>query len=239
MSRNRVAPKQSTSGGVHGRTVSGWMGRPAAVEYAKAEHRAADLPVNVRSRVLATPSRDDHQGSFREPLVSILCLDTDSDEPNAPAIRIVNDVDQEPAPAFSFHYTNRMYHTNGVALPDPTSLQGCDCIGPCSPESATCSCVLRQMDYIRSAVPEEVGVGFAYDLDGRIRTQFIEYPIFECNAACRCSNDCLNRVSIHRDFTPCPCPTDALQVVQSGRRAKVNIKRVHGKGWGKRYLFVI
>ena len=44
---------------------------------------------------------------------------------------------------------------------------------------------------------EEKSVDFRYGGDGRLKDieSGLQYPIFECNALCRCDDDCTNRVS--------------------------------------------
>lgn len=106
----------------------------------------------------------------------------------APPITIVNDVDQEPCPPFEFDWTNEMLYGEGVPRKDK-DLKGCDCLGPCDPYSKTCACTVRQNQWLG-----EIGEGgFAYGQDGQI--MFCHAPVFECNEACGCSEDCQNRVS--------------------------------------------
>ncbi|KAF8343645.1 hypothetical protein F5887DRAFT_885580 [Amanita rubescens] len=129
------------------------------------------------------------------------------DEPDAPSIQIENVVDDEPTPPWEFHYSNYMWHGEGVPPPDVGSLISCDCIGRCDPRSGTCACALRQREAIG-----DPNADFAYDHRGRLREP--GYPIFECNDLCACDDDCRNRV------------------VQHGRTCSIVIKKTENKGWG-------
>ncbi|KAI0000464.1 hypothetical protein BJV77DRAFT_939222 [Russula vinacea] len=134
---------------------------------------------------------------------------TYEDEPNAPRISIVNDVDGdlEVTPAWEFYYSNRIWHSDGVPPPDFTNLRGCGCEGYCDPKSQTCSCLKRQQEY-SGHIP-----GFIYDDKGRLKQR--GFPIFECNELCGCLEGCRNRVR-----------------VQHGRQHAVNIRKTTNKGWG-------
>jgi hypothetical protein len=115
------------------------------------------------------------------------------DEPDAPSIQIENAVDDEPTPPWEFHYSNYMWHGEGVPPPDVGSLISCDCIGRCDPRSGTCACALRQREAIG-----DPNADFAYDHRGRLREP--GYPIFECNELCACDDDCRNRVSLFQSI---------------------------------------
>ncbi|KAH9083787.1 hypothetical protein EDB83DRAFT_2331208 [Lactarius deliciosus] len=110
---------------------------------------------------------------------AVIVENTFEDEPNAPHISIVNDVDgdqEEVTPAWEFHYSNHIWHSDDVPPPDLVNLRGCDCKGHCDPKSQT-SMILP---------------GFIYDEKGRLKRR--GYPIFECNDLCGCLDDCRNRV---------------------------------------------
>ena len=123
---------------------------------------------------------------------------TMDDEPDAPPIRIINDIDDEPTPPWEFYYTNQMWHGEGVPPPDMENLPSCDCVGSCDPKSETCACLKRQQDYTLEFTPD-----FAYDRRGRLKQNDI--PIFECNDLCRCDDECRNRVSIFFMILPARC----------------------------------
>lgn len=115
------------------------------------------------------------------------------DEPHAPPITIVNNIDpeNEPCPPWEFRWTNSYFYGNDVPLPDRDQLKGCGCTGPCDPNSKACACVKRQAEYW------EFG-GFRYNKDRTIRRSYDEIqtqPIFECNSECDCPPNCGNRVS--------------------------------------------
>lgn len=110
------------------------------------------------------------------------------DEPDAPPILMENSIDDEPTPPWEFHYSNQMWHGEGVPPPDIENLISCDCIGRCDPRSKTCACALRQQQALHCQ-----NADFAYDNKGRLKEP--GYPIFECNDLCGCDDDCRNRVS--------------------------------------------
>ncbi|KAJ7661256.1 hypothetical protein B0H17DRAFT_953645 [Mycena rosella] len=147
--------------------------------------------------------------NMRRVFESAIRENTGEDEPDAPWIDVINDVDDEATPPWEFYYTNKIWLGEGISPPDVTKLVGCDCRGKCDPKSTTCACVLRQNPYVEKVF----GPGFAYDSKGRLRTP--KAPIFECNAMCSCDDDeCKNRV------------------VQHGRKCSVSIKKTPDKGWG-------
>lgn len=113
---------------------------------------------------------------------------TATDEPFAPEIRVVNKVDPiGKPPPFEFVYSNEMLYHEGV--PDPELGQGCDCEGPCDPDSTTCSCVKRQELYFYGLQGLK---GFAYDSEERVKNTGC--AIWECSETCGCPPECLNRV---------------------------------------------
>jgi hypothetical protein len=79
-------------------------------------------------------------------------------EQESGGIRVVNQVDAEPAPPdFEFICSNEMlYHPD---VPDPEIGLGCGCDGPCDPDSKTCTCVKRQEAYGQKINAS----GFAYN----------------------------------------------------------------------------
>lgn len=109
----------------------------------------------------------------------------------APHIKIVNNVDDELTPPIEFHYTNLMYHTNGVPRPDFDGLKGCGCRGGCDPYSKTCSCAAKQLEETAYYLD---GRGFGYTEAGTLVHTRI--PVFECNAKCGCDESCQNRVRL-------------------------------------------
>ncbi|KAJ7248212.1 hypothetical protein B0H12DRAFT_721892 [Mycena haematopus] len=146
---------------------------------------------------------------MRHVFESAIRENTANDEPDAPWIDIVNDVDDEPTPPWEFFYTNKLWLGEGIDPPDMTKLVGCDCKGRCDPKSKTCSCLRRQKEFSTGYFSD----GFAYDNKGRLKRDGV--PIFECNSLCACDDDeCKNRV------------------VQHGRKCHVAIKKTVEKGWG-------
>ncbi|KAI0779687.1 SET domain-containing protein [Fomes fomentarius] len=180
-----------------------------AKEHAPITQLAENIPHDLHDRLNALPTSARQAGNMQVLVFEAeIRHNTAVDEPKAPPIAIINEVDDEPTPPLEFYYSNLMWHGKGVPKPDYDNLQGCDCVGPCDPMSKTCSCVRRQKEGMK-----ESGLsGFIYDKKGRLRAT--EYPVFECNMNCGCSDDCLNRV------------------IQHGRQYQISIQKTPNKGWG-------
>ena len=148
---------------------------------------AKDLPHSLQDNINRWPESARLHPQMRHVLQSSILENTADDEPDAPYIEIINNVDYEPTPPWEFHYSNKMWHTDGVPPPDVTRLTSCSCMGKCDPKSKTCACVKRQQQYV-----SDVYSDFAYDKNGRLKLP--DYPIFECNDLCGCDDECRNRV---------------------------------------------
>lgn len=83
---------------------------------------------------------------------------TSMEESGGDDIKVTNDVDAAGGPPdFEFVYSDTMLYPDGI--PPPELGLGCDCDGPCDPDSKTCTCVKRQELYFY-----DLGLkGFAYD----------------------------------------------------------------------------
>ncbi len=162
-----------------------------AKEHAPITQLAENIPHDLHDRLNALPTSARQAGNMQVLIFEAeIRHNTVVDEPQAPPIAIINEVDDEPTPPLEFYYSNLMWHGKGVPKPDYDNLQGCDCVGPCDPMSKTCSCVRRQKEVMKQSGLS----GFIYDKKGRLRAT--EYPVFECNMNCGCSDDCLNRVCL-------------------------------------------
>ncbi|KAI5124401.1 hypothetical protein M0805_008286 [Coniferiporia weirii] len=179
-------------------------------DYGAVYRRAVDIPKELVNEVNDIPVWSRDPDLLRQVFESAIMTNTTHDEPNAPYIQLINNIDDDPTPPFEFYYTNHLWHGEGVPPPDYQNLQGCDCIGKCDPRSKTCACLKRQRDAFSKT--DFMLDGFIYDEKGRLRMHNI--PIFECNDACGCTDDCRNRV------------------VQHGRKCHVNIVKTANKGWG-------
>lgn len=168
---------------------------------------AKDLPHALQDNINRWEESTRLLPQMRHVLQSAILENTADDEPDAPPIEIINNVDYEPTPPWEFHYSNKMWHTDGVPPPDVTMLTSCGCIGKCDPKSKTCTCIKRQQQYASDVYPD-----FAYDKNRRLRLP--GYPIFECNDLCRCDDECRNRV------------------VQHGRTVAISMSKTRDKGWG-------
>lgn len=196
------------------------------LEYAPKVYYSRDIPHALQDLMNSVDASYRQSIVAKEMFEAAIYENTYEDEPDAPRISIVNDVDGdlEVTPAWEFHYSNRIWYSDGVPLPDYTNLRGCDCEGYCDPNSETCSCLKRQEAY-----SGEFLSGFIYDDKRRLRQQ--RFPIFECNELCGCLDGCRNRVRLYqipRDAANLRC----LKVVQHGRQYTVNIRKTTNKGWG-------
>ena len=207
--------------------------RTLAKEYANLDLRARNIVFSLQDRMSSLPEAVRAAGNmqrsvFKSMIKEATCLE----EPHAPDIDIINDIDSELSPSFEFFYTNRLYHGDGVPKPDLDSLPHCNCIGECDPGS--CPCITRQRQAIKKIFGIKWDAGCAYDENGRIAVPYRDFPIFECNALCRCDNEyCKNRVRLFKtSVTSISNIVATMQVVQKGRQVKVNIKKTMEKGWG-------
>lgn len=123
---------------------------------------------------------------------ALISANTASEEPLAPFIGIINDVDDEATPPLEYHYTNFMWYSDQVPGPALENLQGCSCIGSCNSTSNNCSCLMKQHQFW------EEGAGSIYDSKGKLLDH--DYPIFECNVLCGCGDECINRVGDNNFF---------------------------------------
>ena len=119
-------------------------------------------------------------------------------------LHVENWNDFELPPMDDFTYTNDVIPRDGIIIPDDPPV-GCTCNeegdGECSIKSNCC--------------PRQFDAKFPYIKRGLIRVPQ-GTPIFECNKACKCSDDCPNRV------------------VQKGRKQTLCIFKTEQRGWGVR-----
>ncbi|XP_020832246.1 histone-lysine N-methyltransferase SUV39H1 isoform X2 [Phascolarctos cinereus] len=117
-------------------------------------------------------------------------------------ISVENEVDLHGPPQ-DFTYINEYKMGEGITLSQMAT--GCEC-KDCLDDQANGCC------------PGALLKKFAYNVQGQVRLQAGQ-PIYECNARCRCSSDCPNRV------------------VQRGISYNLCIFRTaNGRGWGVRTL---
>lgn len=132
---------------------------------------------------------------IQEIFSDVIQANTQEDEPDAPRIAIVNDInpEEEPTPPHNYHYGNLMIHHECVPQPQckASMLPHCRCTGGCKQNS--CPCVMRQMQHLP---PDTKWSGFAYARDKTLRPQMLGYPIMECNMYCGCNDECQNRVRL-------------------------------------------
>ncbi|KAM5531648.1 hypothetical protein V8D89_014700 [Ganoderma adspersum] len=180
--------------------------RRVAKEFAPVTQSADNIPHDLHDRLNALSPSARHASNLQAIFEAEIAANTAEDEPNAPPIRVINDVDDEPTPPMEFYYSNLMWHSTNVPRPDFDALKGCGCVGACDPLSKTCACARRQREH------HDGTVGFLYDQKGKLINH--EYPIFECNINCGCSDNCPNRV------------------IQHGRQYEIAIRKTASKGWG-------
>lgn len=126
--------------------------------------KAQDLPHTLQDHLNALPAAYRATEMARTIFEAAIRESSVNDEPHAPLIEVFNPVDDEVTPAWEFHYTNQMWHGDGVPGPDLKNLQGCDCEGTCDPKSKTCLCIKKQSEYTSEYIS-----GFVYDAKGRLK----------------------------------------------------------------------
>lgn len=136
--------------------------------------------------------------NIREMFEAMIVSNTSVDEPGAPPITVSNSVNNQQCPTLEFFYSNNLYCGDEVTPTKPSDLQGCTCRGQCDPDDQNCQCAKRQENATRAVEGFEDHRGFMYTESGKIREQGL--PIYECNALCRCSSKCSNRVSRPHKF---------------------------------------
>lgn len=152
----------------------------------------SDLPTGILDFVNNLPDSIRKSVVFRQIFESVIAENTAQDEPDAPPISVINEIDDEPTPPWEFYYSNKLWYHEDVSPPNYDKLVGCDCIGECDPTSTTCVCLRRQKNLWPDGV--QSGVGFSYDEDGILKNW--DETIVECNDLCRCTHKCRNRVSV-------------------------------------------
>lgn len=148
--------------------------------------KARDLPHTLQDHMNVLPASYRATPMARNIFEAAIRQSSIRDEPHAPPIGVINEIDDEMTPPWEFHYTNEMWHGEDVPGPDTKNLRGCDCEGTCNPKSKTCRCLLKQLEY-------SDGTGSVYDLRGRLK-EATNFPIWECNEFCGCGEECYNRV---------------------------------------------
>ncbi|KAF8996029.1 hypothetical protein BDQ17DRAFT_962988 [Cyathus striatus] len=182
--------------------------RKDPANFGRKVHWGRDIPHSLEDQINGMSKLNRMHPQMRNIMLAAIRQNTVEDEQDAPDIIIENEVDDEPTPPWEFHYSNQLWHADDVPPPDMKSLVSCDCIGKCDPKSKTCACVRRQGAFFHEGDPAD----FVYDSRGRLKKP--GFPIFECNDACSCNDDCRNRV------------------VQNGRTVSVKIAKTPNKGWG-------
>lgn len=147
------------------------------------------MPYDVESKILHGMVED-----VRQTYEDMVDERTRGDEPNAPRITIVNDVDGDAIPYPEFSYSNRLW---GRAEGDG-QVSGCKCQGNC--QQLKCPCAVIQAE--RTAKLRGMHSGgkreFAYTDLGKVKEN--RNTIIECGSGCACTKWCPNRVSIRYNF---------------------------------------
>ncbi|KAG6809964.1 hypothetical protein H0H92_013892 [Tricholoma furcatifolium] len=202
-----VRATRKVFGGFHSLNWHSYIQDPKNIQ--PKHYLSKDLPHMLQDTINSFTDLGKSYGTLAPIMEANIRENTADDEPDAPLIRLINEVDDDPTPPWEFHYSNKMWLGDGVPPPDVTNLVHCDCVGRCDPKSRTCACAQRQHASVADVYPTP---DFLYDNRGRVKTT--DYPIFECNDLCGCGDECRNRV------------------VQQGRKCAVNIQKTKNKGWG-------
>ena len=173
-------------------------GKYSAKEFASFSVTAKNLP-HIASHFGRLQGQSSSPRELQRIFSRVIEANTRDDEPDAPRISIVNDInpDAEPTPPGDYYYSNLMVHHDGVPKPQcrVSMLPHCKCIGGCKPQS--CPCAKRQMDHLP---PFTKWSGFAYVANRKLRPGMLGYPIMECNMYCGCNDECQNRVRILKNL---------------------------------------
>ncbi|KAF8504274.1 hypothetical protein JB92DRAFT_2794007 [Gautieria morchelliformis] len=170
---------------------------------------AEKVPVELHEMINHLPLNYHYNPQMKHIFEAMMEENTADDEPTSPRIEIYGGRSGPVTPPWEFYYTNKVLHGEGVPRSNKRNLEGCSCIGPCDPKSKTCACVKRQMAWVEG---DKSVKGFLYNKKGKLLDP--SHPVFECNDACECSEDCMNRV------------------IQRGRRHGISIIHTKTKGWG-------
>lgn len=157
----------------------------------------SDLPTGTLDYVNNLPDSARKSQVFRKMFEAVIAENTAQDEPEAPPIAVINEIDDEPTPPWEFYYSNKLWYHDDVPPPDYSKLVGCDCVGECDPTSTTCVCLRRQTNLWPEGV--SLGMGFSYGEDGILKNW--DETVVECNDLCRCTHTCRNRVSLFENHT--------------------------------------
>jgi hypothetical protein len=155
-------------------------------------YQLSNLPTTLLDYINNIPDSIKKSLVFRRMFEAVIAENTAQDEPGAPPITVINEIDDEPTPPWEFFYSNKLWYHEDVPPPDYNKLVGCDCVGECNPESTTCACLRRQNNLWPDGIKS--GFGFSYDEDGMLKNW--DETIVECNDLCQCSSKCRNRVSV-------------------------------------------
>lgn len=119
-------------------------------------------------------------------------------------MHVENEVDLDMPPMNEFTYTNDVIPRDGIEIIKEPPM-GCNCAetGQCSDKSDCCHKLWSEY------------AQFAYTSRGKRRVNQ-GAPIYECTKACKCSDDCPNRV------------------VQNGRKQTLSVFKTKDRGWGVR-----
>lgn len=99
----------------------------------------------------------------------------------------------------SFVYVSSLVYGSDVEL--PTLAPGCSCLDCSTSEYCECKEANEKKQFV-------------YDHNGLYKDINVRNGIVECNARCKCSKDCINRI------------------IQNGRKVEVILRKCKGKGWG-------
>ncbi|KIK61605.1 hypothetical protein GYMLUDRAFT_568043 [Collybiopsis luxurians FD-317 M1] len=205
---DHVDEKKSIPLSLGGFPVVTWAQRREWLRYQPPPHRfSKDIKHELHDYINSYHPEMRHYDKMTHVYEAMIFENTCRDEPHAPPIRILNEVDdEESTPPWEFLYTNEMWLGEGVEPPSRVKLEGCDCEGKCTKK--TCKCWKKQEQHTLSYEIQ----GFMYDQNGLLKAS--GHPVFECNSLCNCGEECKNRV------------------VGEGRKCKVMIKKTKDKGWG-------
>ncbi|KAF4625815.1 hypothetical protein G7Y89_g12349 [Cudoniella acicularis] len=138
--------------------------------------------------------------------------------PHWSRICIINEIDNDVLPE-NFTFIPESEYGEGITLPDESFFSGCECSSNRQCKYEKCHC-LQDMTILEKTGRH--GEAYTYSLDSAtyiLKDAYLEsrLPIYECHQACKCDENCPNRV------------------VGRGRELPLKIfKTADGRGWGVR-----
>src|ERR1700753_1730752 len=77
--------------------------------------RLSDLPTTLLDCINGLPDSIKTSLVFRRMFEAVIAENTAQDEPDAPPITVINEIDDEPTPPWEFFYSNKLWYHEDVS----------------------------------------------------------------------------------------------------------------------------